>query len=538
MPLKPRYSVIVIGAGPTGLMLANILGCERIDTLLLERNPRTVSEPRAVSMDDETLRTIQGVGLAEIVLPEVIQGFGSHYLSPSGSTFARVQPEDKAYGFPRRNAFRQPILESQLREGLRHYPQVEALFSHRLVRFQQGDDGVELEVVGPDGVQHKTRCEYLVACDGARSVVREQLGITMEGSSFSERWLIVDLQETKDRFRHARMYCGPKRPALSLPGPKGTRRYEFMVHAGERDDELLREDAVRRLIGECNARDRDLQIARKVIYPYHARVAERWREGRVFLAGDAAHLSPPFAGQGMNSGVRDASNLGWKLAAVVRGDLGPGLLESYQTERKPHAWAVMEMAMWIGRFMMPKGPAQAFLLQNLIRMLNVFPAAQDYVMQMKFKPRPRYSAGFVVPDSASDAISLSGRLFVQPQVETPDGHRMPLDDALGRGFRLLIFGRSHGEPLTDVPLPAALAAERFFVVPRDYNFPYPLAAGDERSIVRDCDGGIESALRPFLPCAVLLRPDRYVAAVIALATPEPACRSIAALVDAAGRRGT
>ena len=532
MPLKPHYPVVVVGAGPTGLVLANILGVEQVDTLILERNERTVSEPRAVSIDDESLRTIQGVGLVDTVLGDIVPGYGSHYFSPSGSRFARVQPAVQEYGFPRRSAFRQPILEAQLREGLRHYPHVEARFSHRLEQFEQDADGVTLQVLGPDGALRSTRCDYLIGCDGARSGVRERLGIPMEGATFSERWLIVDLLGTPDRFRHTRVYCDPRRPAISLPGPNGTRRYEFMLHAEERDEDLLREEVVRQMIGERSAGDRDLQIARKVVYAFHARVAQRWREGRVFLAGDAAHLSPPFAGQGMNSGVRDSLNLGWKLASVVRRDLGPGLLDTYQLERKPHAWALIEMAMRIGRFMMPTGSVQAFLMQTLIRLLSVFPPARDYVMQMKFKPKPRYSAGFVVPDGASEADSLSGRLFVQPQVETPDSRRMPLDDALGRGFRLLVFGPLPGDPLPDVPLPASLAAERFFIVPQDYNFPHPMPAGGERAMLRDCEGGIEAVLRSFAPCAVLLRPDRYVAAVIPLSHPDPVCRSVAGLVDA------
>ena len=421
MPLKPHYSVVAVGAGPTGLVLANILGVERVDTLLLERNERTVSEPRAVSIDDESLRTIQGVGLVDIVLGDVVQGYGSHYFSPSGRPFARVQPALQEYGFPRRNACRQPVLEAQLREGLRHYPHVEARFSHRLEQFEQDAGGVTLQMLGPDGTLQITRCDFLVGCDGARSGVRERLGITMEGSSFSERWLIVDLLGTPDRFRHTRVYCDPRRPAISLPGPNGTRRYEFMLHADERDEDLLREEVVRQMIGMRSAGDRDLQIARKVVYAFHARVARRWREGRVFLAGDAAHLSPPFAGQGMNSGVRDALNLGWKLAAVTRGELGPRLLDTYEQERKPHAWALIDMAMRIGRFMMPTGAVQALLMQNLIRLLSVFPPARDYVLQMKFKPKPRYRAGFVVPDGASEADSLSGRLFLLPGLPAASG---------------------------------------------------------------------------------------------------------------------
>ncbi len=530
MPLKPHYPVVIVGAGPTGLTLANILGVEGIETLLLERNERTVSEPRAVSIDDESLRTIQGIGLADTVLADIIQGYGSHYFSPSGRAFARVQPAAQEYGFPRRSAFRQPILEAQLREGLRYYPHVEARFSHRLDQFDHGDDGVRLSVMDPQATLQSTRCDYLVACDGARSPVRERLGIVLEGSTFNERWLIVDLVGTPDRFRHTRVFCDPRRPAISLPGPHGTRRYEFMIHAGERDEDLLREDVVRRLVGERSPGDRDLQIVRKVVYAFHARIAERWRSGRVFLAGDAAHLSPPFAGQGMNSGVRDALNLGWKLAAVLRKDLGPRLLDTYEQERKPHAWALIEMAIRIGRFMMPTSAVQAFLMQSLIRLLSVFPPARDYLMQMKFKPKPRFRTGFVVPDGAAESESLAGRLFVQPQVETPSGRRMPLDDALGRGFKLLVFSPSADAPLPE--LPRALGAERVDVVPQDYNFPYPLPPQTERTMLRDCEGGIGAVLRPFGSCAVLLRPDRYVAAVIPLAQPQATCDRVAALVEA------
>jgi 3-(3-hydroxy-phenyl)propionate hydroxylase len=538
MPLKPQYSVAIVGAGPTGLVLANILGVERVDTLLLERNERTVSEPRAVSIDDESLRTIQGIGLADTVLGDIVQGYGSHYFSPSGRAFARVQPAAREYGFPRRSAFRQPVLEAQLRDGLRHFPHVEARFSHLLQEFGQDEQGVTLQVRGPDGAMQSTRCRYLVACDGASSGVRERLGIAMEGSTFAERWLIVDMLGTPDRFRHTRVYCDPRRPAISLPGPAGTRRYEFMLRAGERDEDLVREDVVRQMIADRSTVDRDLPIARKVVYTFHARVAQRWRDGRVFLAGDAAHLSPPFAGQGMNSGVRDALNLGWKLASVARGEMGPGLLESYERERKPHARALIEMALRIGHFMMPTGRLQAFLSQNLLRLLSVFPPARDYVMQMKFKPKPRLNEGYVVPDGLSEAESLAGRLFVQPMVESPSGRRMLLDDALGRGFRLLVFGLPPGAAAPALPLPDALGAERFVIVPKDYNFPYPLPAEGERSMLRDLEGVIEAALRPFGPCAVLLRPDRYVAAVIPFAQAAMTCQSVTRLTQATFEAGT
>src|SRR5690606_33042113 len=166
---------------------------------------------------------------------------------------------------------------------------------------------------------------------------------TLEGHTFAERWLIVDLLSRSTPFRHTRTYCDPVRPAIRLPGPDATVRYEFMLKPGETEDFALDEARIKAWIREREPSDEHLPLARKVVYTFHARIASTWRQGRVFLAGDAAHLTPPFAGQGMNSGLRDAVNLSWKLASVLQGQSGPALLDSYQQERKPHAWALIKM---------------------------------------------------------------------------------------------------------------------------------------------------------------------------------------------------
>ena len=176
----------------------------------------------------------------------------------------------------------------------------------------------------------------LAACDGARSGIREALKISLIGSTYAQRWLIVDLVGSTDRFRHTRVYCDPARPALALPGPHGTRRYEFMMMPGETAEELLEESRVRGLMARHSAEDEGLEIVRKVVYTFHARVATTWRKGRVLLAGDAAHLTPPFAGQGMNSGVRDVWNLAWKLAAVAQGRANTALLDTYEEIGRAH----------------------------------------------------------------------------------------------------------------------------------------------------------------------------------------------------------
>ena len=236
------WPVAIIGAGPAGLTLANLLGTYGVRTLLLERNTSTVSEPRAVSIDDETLRVLQACGL--------------DYYTPSGSRFAQVRPQSREFGFPKRNAFRQPVLEAQLREGLKRFPHVETRFHHRLESFTQSADGVRVQLTGPDGPV-EVECDWLVGCDGASSKVRESLGITLGGSTFIERWLIVDLEETPDRYRHTRVYCDPKRPAINLPGPHGTRRYEFMLHHGEDAEAILDEGRVRDMVAERVPGDRD-----------------------------------------------------------------------------------------------------------------------------------------------------------------------------------------------------------------------------------------------------------------------------------------
>jgi 3-(3-hydroxy-phenyl)propionate hydroxylase len=522
-----HFPVVIVGAGPTGLMLANLLAMQGVNALVIERSTNTVGEPRAVTIDDESLRTVQATGLIGEVLPHVVQGYGVHYYSWRGKEFARIEPNAMEHGFPKRNAFRQQVLVGQLRDGLQRFAGSAIWFGHELVKFRdEGDAGgaVHLEL-RHDGETRHISCNWLVACDGGRSGVREQLGISLTGSTYDEKWLIVDLLERSSAFRHTRTWCDPARPAIRLPGPDGTLRYEFMLHEGEDPDEMLDEARVRSWIHAREPADAQLAITRKVVYAFHARVAGKWKSGRVLLAGDAAHLTPPFAGQGMNSGVRDAANLAWKLATVVQGRLPASLLESYEQERKPHAWSLIQMAVRIGTFMQPKSALAAMLTQGALKLFRVLPPVRDYVLQLRFKPKPRFFEGFFVrhADKAGKALVPAGQLLPQPRVELPGGAQAALDDVLGSGFALLSLADAEDSSVTAVLTALAatgLACRHIQVVSQSDDF-LRLA---NQSTLRDCGGTLEAIIRSAGAQAVLLRPDRYVLAYLDRSNPSVAAR--------------
>lgn len=509
--LNEKYEVVVIGGGPSGMTLANLLGKYGVKTLVLEQNKHTVLEPRAVSIDDESLRTMQAIGLHEKVKSFCALDYGSVYYGVDAKPFAKIEPTASEYGYPRRNAFSQPDLEATLREGATRYESVDVRFGHVVTHFTQDDNEVFITVLA-EGQTYEVRADYLAAADGGRSFTRTSLGIPLEGLTYGQKWLIIDIKGTKDTFRQTRVYCNPKRPGINLPGPNGTRRFEFMVLPGETDEQVVEEDFVRGLMDQYGP-DRDAFIVRKQVYAFHARKSAQWKVGRIFLLGDAAHLTPPFAGQGMNSGLRDSANLAWKLAWVIKHGMPDKMLATYEEERMPHSWQLIEMAEMLGRIMMPKTVFRAKLIQGFFRLLGLYKPARDYVTQMRYKPKPRFPSGWFVKD-ASDKNSSTGLMVAQPCLETPEREHVLLDDILQTGFCLVAYSDCPESAFDMLKPYSAVYNEkihRVCITPRIWN---PVEIQNE-TVVRDYkDEAKKWIFNRSSSSIFLIRPDRYIVAEI------------------------
>lgn len=432
--MTQRYPVVIIGAGPTGLVLANLLGKAGVRVLLVEANAATVSEPRAVSIDDESLRVVQALDLSETVEAEIVSGYGSEYYGPDRRLFLTVKPQARPYGHARRNAFRQPIFEAQLRQGLARFPLVETRFQCKATGFSEVGDAIHIDLCHADGRTETVVADHLVGCDGSWSMTRETLGYSLAGSSLDERWLIIDLEDSPSASPETIVFCDPRRPAILLPGPRDTRRYEFKLMPGETDETMLADTYIARLL-DAHDGVPGARIIRKTVYHFHARIANKWGRGRIWLAGDAAHLMPPFAGQGMNGGIRDAANLAWKLVAVIKGLCGPHLLQSYEVERRAHVDQMIRLALRMGAIFGPKSAAHGLAIRTGFRLLGIWPAARTYFAEMKYKPAPRFDSGFLLEGQLTRRGAV-GRMLPQPPLPARFGGRK-LDDLLGDGFALV-----------------------------------------------------------------------------------------------------
>lgn len=434
-------SVVIVGAGPTGLIAGNLLGMAGIDTLILERNASLSDYPKAISIDDEGLRICQAIGLSDTVARSVLLDIHAHYVS-AGRLFARVAPTNMRNGYPQISTFNQPEFETTLLEGLQRFQCVNIRFQSTVESFEQTGSKVIITIRTPGGALHTITCNYLLACDGGKSTVRHILNIPMKGTTFAQQWLVVDVIADEEVAPIAMFFCNPERPTVTVPTPHKGRRWEFMLMPGEKEQELLQGKNIAALIQQAGGSSQST-IIRKTIYTFHSTLAERLSKGRVFLLGDAAHMMPPFGGQGLNSGLRDAHNLAWKLAMVLHGLASKQLLDTYHEERHRHIAQMIRLSSFLGNIVMPTKRPVAYFRDICFHLLNRLPTVHDFFLEARLKPQPKYKKGFLLPCGEHKLKMLSGQMLPQPAVTTAQGHQVLLDEILGTGFAVL---RLHNNP--------------------------------------------------------------------------------------------
>ncbi|WAX58469.1 bifunctional 3-(3-hydroxy-phenyl)propionate/3-hydroxycinnamic acid hydroxylase [Jatrophihabitans cynanchi] len=473
-----RFDVAIVGYGPVGAVLAGLLGRRGHKVLVLDREPGVYPLPRAAHIDHTGLRVLQELGCLERLLPPMLPNPGTDCVTADRNLLFRL-PSDRPtpYSLPASMYFYQPVFDAELRRRVAELGTVSVRLGHEVRHLEDVGDVVRLQVAGPDGAGTTVEADWVVGCDGASSTVRESIGVEREGFGFAEQWLIFDLKLSTpppSLPSLAVQVCDPARPRTELPMPDNRFRFEFMLMPGEDAAEMIRPDvAEERLLGPLLPPG-SATIERTATYTFLGAVASSWRRDRVLLAGDAAHLMPPFLGQGMCSGIRDTANLAWKLDRVLAAGAPHELLDTYGLERRPHVSHVIGTAIEFGRVICKTDPTEA--------------ARRD--RQLLADPRPfdeRFT--FRLPPLTSGPLVLEGggRLFPQPVAG--------LDDWIGQRF--LVFGADE----------AVLGeAGRWWRAQPD-------VLVSVLADIPDPSGRIEAWLARTGRRVAIVRPDRYVLAV-------------------------
>ena len=500
--MKTDFDVVVNGFGPAGATLACLLGAQGIRTLVVDRLTEVYDKPRAFAMDHEIMRVFQNIGLADAIQPFIAPFTASEHYGVDGQLIRRLTMIEPPYplGWIPSMVFRQPPLEAALRAKAHAMHGGSISLGEELVNLSQEADRVSV-TLQRDGTKREVTARYLVGCDGASSTVRRILDIAHEDLDFDEPWLVVDVgvnaQGAAKLPATSAQFCEPARPTTFLVGVGEHRRWEIMLMPGETPQDFDSDAAVWKLLSRWLT-PADGSLWRRASYRFHALVASRWRVGRVFLAGDAAHQQPPFLGQGMCQGVRDVANLSWKLEYVLHGRAGDALLDTYGAERGAHVRRLTTTIKGIGRNICERDPVKARqrdadLIAEAGGSIKSVPR-QDLI--------PPLECGLLAPR----AHAANGSLVPQPRVWR-DGRSVLLDDITGSGLRVIVVAGVAPEAVLSLPSVIAAGAKVIVVG----------AAGSKRQAmpagvlaVIEQDDIVTHWFARHGACLALVRPDHYV----------------------------
>ena len=482
----PHVPVVVIGAGPTGVTVATLLAQYGVDSLMLDRWSQVYPQPRAVHLDDEIYRIVARLGIAAEFAAISRPALGLRLLDSSMKLLAEFSRDTglSRNGFPQANMFDQPEFEGLLRTNLEHHPQAQLRGNVEVTDVAEDVDGrVRITYTDrADRSEHIVEADYVLGCDGANSIARARIGSSMEDLGFEQRWLVVDVATSADldQWEGAQQVCDPVRAGTYMRIGATRYRWEFRLLAGESAADFDTLAALGPLIRPWveGVPTDELELRRVTEYTFRAQLADRWRRGRILLLGDAAHLTPPFIGQGMGAGLRDAMNLAWKLAGVLHATLPPNVLDSYEQERKPHARSMIQLALGVGRAMTAGGDIGNLVRRIVVPQLHRLPGLSAKVVDSR-TPALRASA---LVNKTHTPWQLAGTLCPNPLV---DGDQR-LDSILGDGFAVVTA-------VAPTRVEYALAEQRGAVI-------YFAAPGSE----------LAQWLRRGRASAAIVRPDRTV----------------------------
>ncbi|MGV8872874.1 MAG: bifunctional 3-(3-hydroxy-phenyl)propionate/3-hydroxycinnamic acid hydroxylase [Rhodococcus sp. (in: high G+C Gram-positive bacteria)] len=424
-----HHTVVIVGSGPSGMTAALLFAQYGVSVLVMDRWEDVYPQPRAVHLDDEVYRILGDLGLGEDFSAISRPGRGLRLCTKDIRTLAEFDrdPDDRPHGYPQANMFDQPDLERLMRSHIARHDSVQMRGGCEITDVQNLKDSVRVSYTSTeDTTPHWVTADYVLGCDGANSVVRRSIGSKMHDLGFEQRWLVVDIETDVDleQWDGVHQVCDPARSATYMRIGTTRYRWEFQMLDGETLDEFTDLSTILPFIAPwfTSGEIPDMKLIRSAEYTFKAQVADRWRDRRVFVLGDAAHLTPPFIGQGMGAGLRDARNLVWKLVGALDGHVSDSALDSYEIERKTHAKAMIQMAVAIGWAMTGGNKLTGIMRTTVAPALGHLPLIGKRVTA---STTPSLTRSPYVLRSRAQVRSLAGQLC--PNSRLDNGTR--LDDA-------------------------------------------------------------------------------------------------------------
>ncbi len=516
---KNDYDVLIVGAGPAGVVSANLLGKYGVKTLLIDKEPDVINIPRAVGMCDEGSRILNSVGLTEELKDSFLDAKGVKFNNQNQETILTIDTSTEINGFPILKTFHQPDVERVLRKGLKRFKHVDFWTETECLQVNDTEDSAKCRLRLGNGEIKTITCNYVIACDGARSSIRKMCDIGLSGYTYGQDWIVIDadVDPMKDERDWLQFSCDPNRPGVTIPVTNGARRWEYVVKNSETPDIVTSDEFVQKLLSPWGNID-DMKLTRKATYRFNSRIANKFRKGRIFLVGDAAHLTPPFAGQGMMAGLRDSYNLCWKISHVLDGNMDDKFLDTYQSERLPQAKLIVYMASLLGLIILPQNKVMAKVRDAAVHISqNYLPKITKSTSKLTTSSAPKMQKipnnikgylGVTQWGAVTDKVRV-GFEFPQYRVKNDKSETLLFDDCVDDSFIILSWNDNPMDHLSSETVSNFTSVGGKFCVIKPEGSPAQSKVNGVSKIITDTSGQYQKLLKNGKNM-VVIRPDKMV----------------------------